>query len=255
MQLFLPQLLLALQVWDQTPELKPFKNRRFSLTLNDETLVATLRQLAEQALQEDNAASASAAQQEQRLHAAFFSKAVAFDLVKRLPSRKCGKDRVQTVPLVQKKSQLETLQAWQYDPDVLPVLPPQLQARLQKEGRIVAQTPFSFSQFWPMDFANAQALRRAAGASPGIYQIFLCKYSTQDDGTCELVMRTEWYVGAASVGKSLADLLLTFFACTALPFVCCAGNTTLIALSYAFACCAFSMLCLVHLAKLSLPCC
>ena len=165
--------------------------------------MAALKQLAEQSFEEDNTATAAAAQQERRLQADFFSKAVAFNLVKRLPDLACIKSRIQTVLLEQQGSQLETLQTWQYDSNILPVLPPELQERIRQEGRIEDPAAIKFSKFWPMDFANAQALRRAAGVSPGIYQIFLCRYETQADGTRTLVMRTEWYVGAASVGKSL----------------------------------------------------
>lgn len=188
-------------MWDQTTELQPFKDKRLELKLENADLVTALKQLVDKATLADNTATCSAVRLESLWHAAFFSKAAAFNLVKRLPSLQCQKPCIQTVPLVQYCDQLQTLQAWQYDASWLPVLPSQ-QQQLHEEGeRLATEAQPEFSKFWPMNFASAQRLLWAAGTSPGIYQIFLCRYEYLDDGTRRLQMRTEWYVGAASIGK------------------------------------------------------
>lgn len=188
----------AVQVWDQ--DLQPFKNQRFALSLDNSPLVVALQHLVQEATKTNCRPTAAAAAHERQLKATFFSRTVAFNLVQQLPEATCAMPLIQTVPLVQLASPLQTLEAFHYDPAHLHLLPSHLQ-HLYTSGRLAGVKAPQRSRFWPMDFANTSALRRAPGASPGIYQIFLCRYETDSKGQRKLISRTEWYNGAASIGK------------------------------------------------------
>ena len=172
----------VLQVWKR-PELAAYSSQRFRFKL-DATMVSLLQTLVQEALTEGVEPSAWE-QHGSYCDPSFKSKAALKELqrLELQPDSQFTFRSIHSIPLTQTASGLI------HDQSELPVLPEGLQHHQVK-----------WSPFHKMSFEDARTLLQKAGALGGIYQIWLCLYETQADGTQRLLMRTEWYVGSG-IGK------------------------------------------------------
>lgn len=170
------------QVWKR-PELAAYSSQRFRFKL-DATMVSVLQTLVQEVLTAGVEPSAWE-QHGSYCDPSFKSKAA----LKELQRLELQPDSQFTFRSIHSIRLTQTASGLIHDQSELPVLPEGLQHHQVK-----------WSPFHKMNFENAKTLLQEAGALGAIYQIWLCLYETQADGTQRLLMRTEWYVGSG-IGK------------------------------------------------------
>ncbi|KAL3136537.1 hypothetical protein ABBQ38_005786 [Trebouxia sp. C0009 RCD-2024] len=182
------------QVWDQTDELKDFRANRFKLTLT-ESLAVVFQKLAKQAL-DAGILSQTWLHHSSQKNTELKSDAAHYR-IQMLQFQSQIKSLSHT-PHVSNILLVKSEDGLVHDPKVLPVLPPCFDD-LWTDGPLSDKARPHWSKFHLLSFETAQSLLRQAGSCGGVYQMWLSRRERQTNGSYKTVMRTELYVGSATV--------------------------------------------------------
>lgn len=185
-------MLLCLQVWDSTPELKQFRADRFKLELN-ESLAAVFRQLAAQSLAEN--VNPNTWMHHGTRYTEHLKSDTAHQRVQKLRYQSQIEKLRNQPPSISNIPLVHTAHGLVHDPSVLPILPPCLENHWTRDP-LHAKPQLKWSEFHTLSFESAQSLIQQAGPSCGIYQIWVSRRMVLPNGTCR-VMRAEVYIGSA----------------------------------------------------------